>query len=138
MTVPGAFSGSFPDAVKICFNKYVDFNGRARRSEFWWWVLFTFLLAFTMLNVATSKDHPDNSFYGFAIGMVAAIGVLLVGGLSGAALNPAVALGVSVAKLSAWQNLWAYLVAQIAGGVVAGVAFRVLNPDDAGRIAPSN
>ena len=32
---------SFPDAVKICFSKYVDFNGRARRSEFWWWVLFT-------------------------------------------------------------------------------------------------
>ena len=35
---------SFQDAVKICFSKYVDFNGRARRSEFWWWVLFTFLL----------------------------------------------------------------------------------------------
>jgi uncharacterized membrane protein YhaH (DUF805 family) len=35
---------SFPDAIKICFNKYVGFDGRARRSEFWWWVLFTFLL----------------------------------------------------------------------------------------------
>ena len=35
---------SFQDAVKVCFSKYVDFNGRARRSEFWWWVLFTALL----------------------------------------------------------------------------------------------
>jgi uncharacterized membrane protein YhaH (DUF805 family) len=34
----------FPDAVRICFSKYADFNGRARRSEFWWWVLFTVLL----------------------------------------------------------------------------------------------
>jgi uncharacterized membrane protein YhaH (DUF805 family) len=43
---------TFPDSVKICFNKYVDLNGRARRSEFWWWVLFTFLVGF----VATIID----------------------------------------------------------------------------------
>lgn len=29
------------DAIKSCFSKYVTFSGRARRSEFWWWVLFT-------------------------------------------------------------------------------------------------
>lgn len=29
----------FVDAIKICFNKYGDFEGRARRSEFWWWYL---------------------------------------------------------------------------------------------------
>lgn len=34
---------SFGDAIKICFNKYADFEGRARRSEFWWWQLFVFL-----------------------------------------------------------------------------------------------
>jgi uncharacterized membrane protein YhaH (DUF805 family) len=27
-------------AVKTCFKKYVDFKGRARRSEFWWLALF--------------------------------------------------------------------------------------------------
>ncbi len=27
-------------AVKTCFNKYADFNGRAARPEFWWFVLF--------------------------------------------------------------------------------------------------
>ncbi len=30
----------FQTAVKTCLNKYVDFNGRARRSEFWYFVLF--------------------------------------------------------------------------------------------------
>lgn len=30
---------SFIDAVKTCFSKYVNFKGRARRSEFWWFYL---------------------------------------------------------------------------------------------------
>ena len=31
-------------------------------------LLFTFALCYVVLNVATSKSHPDNSFYGLAIG----------------------------------------------------------------------
>lgn len=31
---------SFGQAISTCFRKYADFNGRALRSEFWWWVLF--------------------------------------------------------------------------------------------------
>ncbi len=31
---------NFVDAVKTCFTKYVGFEGRATRSEYWWWVLF--------------------------------------------------------------------------------------------------
>ena len=34
----------FGDAIKICFNKFAEFEGRARRSEFWWWYLFTVLV----------------------------------------------------------------------------------------------
>ncbi len=34
----------FVDAVKSGLNNYVNFQGRARRSEYWFWVLFTFLL----------------------------------------------------------------------------------------------
>jgi uncharacterized membrane protein YhaH (DUF805 family) len=35
---------SFQDAVKICLQqKYADFNGRARRSEFWYFFLFSLL-----------------------------------------------------------------------------------------------
>lgn len=35
----------FGDAVKICLTrKYCSFKGRASRSEFWWFCLFTFIL----------------------------------------------------------------------------------------------
>ena len=36
---------TFAESIKICFSKYADFNGRASRSEFWWWVLFVFLVS---------------------------------------------------------------------------------------------
>jgi len=35
----------FMEAVKICFNKFFDFTGRARRSEYWWFVLFQILVS---------------------------------------------------------------------------------------------
>ena len=35
----------FPDAVKICLSKYVDFKGRARRSEYWWFFLFNVIVS---------------------------------------------------------------------------------------------
>ena len=31
---------NFQEAVKVCFNKYADFNGRAGRPEYWWFFLF--------------------------------------------------------------------------------------------------
>ena len=31
----GSYIG-FPDAIRICFNKYADFKGRATRAEYWW------------------------------------------------------------------------------------------------------
>ena len=36
---------SFGDAIKICFSKYADFEGRARRSEYWWFYLFGVLVS---------------------------------------------------------------------------------------------
>ena len=35
---------SFGRAIVICFRKYVDFSGRASRSEFWFWFLFCWLV----------------------------------------------------------------------------------------------
>jgi aquaporin Z len=94
-------------------------------------LLFTFALAFVMLNVATSKDHPDNGFYGLAIGFTVLAGAVAVGPISGAAFNPAVALGVALSGLGAWASIWVYLVACLLGGALAGVVFRALNPGDA-------
>ena len=38
----------FMTAVKTCFSKYVTFSGRAQRSEFWWFFLFTFVGNFVL------------------------------------------------------------------------------------------
>lgn len=37
---------TFTESIKVCFSKYADFNGRASRSEYWWFVLFTVLVSF--------------------------------------------------------------------------------------------
>ncbi|MFM9940543.1 MAG: DUF805 domain-containing protein [Hyphomicrobiaceae bacterium] len=36
---------SFMDSIKTCFSKYFDFSGRARRSEFWWFMLLYLIVS---------------------------------------------------------------------------------------------
>src|ERR671931_542400 len=90
--------------------------------------LFTFALAFVVLNVATAKDTENNSFFGLAIGFTLASGAFAIGSVSGGALNPAVALGASVLGAFEWSNIWIYLIAGFAGGAVAAAAFRLTQP----------
>ncbi|NQE85778.1 MIP/aquaporin family protein [Nocardia terpenica] len=90
---------------------------------------FTFALAYVVLNVATSADHPRNSFYGLAIGGTVAAGAIAVGGISGAAFNPAVVLGGMTMGLFGPVTLL-YVIAELVGGALAGLAFRALNPSD--------
>jgi aquaporin Z len=100
--------------------------GPALLAEF----LFTFALAWMVLNVATSKDTAGNSFYGLAIGMTVMTGAFAVGDISGGVFNPAVAVGISVLGLSSWVNIWIYLVANFAGGALAALMFKMVNPTD--------
>jgi aquaporin Z len=93
-------------------------------------LLVTFALAYVVLNVATSKDHPNNPFYGLAIGFTVVAGAITVGVVSGGAFNPAVGLGMLVAGVASWSLSWIYLIATLAGGAAAAYAFRALNPDD--------
>lgn len=56
------------EAVKQVFSKYVNFEGRARRSEFWWFVLCAFLVyivAIVLDNVLdlTFGATPYGPFY---------------------------------------------------------------------------
>jgi aquaporin Z len=110
--------------------KTVTLSGHLLIAAFVVELLFTFALCYVVLNVATSKDHPNNSFYGLAIGFTVLTGAIAVGAISGAAFNPAVAIGGAAIGLFAWPTLWAYLVAQIVAGVAAGITFLALNPDD--------
>ena len=92
--------------------------------------LFTFALAYVVLNVATSKGTSGNSFYGLAIGFVVMAGAFSVGGISGGAFNPAVAIAAPLMGLMDWNNIWIHISADFAGGALAAVVFNILNPDD--------
>ena len=92
--------------------------------------LFTFALAYVVLNVATAKANAGNSFYGVAIGFTVMTGAFAVGSISGGAFNPAVAIGAGVMGLIPLPSIWIHIVADLAGGLVAGLAFVFLNPTD--------
>ena len=100
--------------------------GPALLAEF----LFTFALVYVVLNVATAKGTEGNSFYGWAIGFTVTVGALAVGGISGGAFNPAVAIGGSLMNIFAWSNIWIYLIAELAAGAAAAIAFVFLHPDE--------
>lgn len=112
----------------------LELSGQQIGAAFVAELLGTFVLAFVVLNVATSKDHPENSFYGLAIGFTVMAGAVALGGVSGAVFNPAVAFGVVAAGLVSGPALAVYLTACLAGGALAAVAFRYLNPADLGPV----
>jgi uncharacterized membrane protein YhaH (DUF805 family) len=58
---------NFGEAIKSGFSNYANFQGRARRSGYWYWYLFTALvsLAFSIL----SSGKSDN-FFGILGGLV--------------------------------------------------------------------
>lgn len=93
--------------------------------------LFTFALAFVILNVATAASTAGNSYYGLAIGFTVLAGAYAVGGISGGVFNPAVAIGVTLMDLSGWSQIWIYFVANFAGAAAATYTFQFVNGPDA-------
>lgn len=100
--------------------------GAAFAAEF----LFTFALAYVVLNTATARATSGNSYFGLAIGFTVLAGAFAVGDVSGGAFNPAVAVGASMMGLLPWSNIWLYVVADLLGGAAAALVFRGLNPED--------
>ena len=92
--------------------------------------VFTFALVWVVLNTATAKGTSGNSFYGLAIGFTVLAGAYAVGGVSGGAFNPAVAIGLCTMGVVGWSSIWIYLVANLAGGAVAALAYKVVNGSD--------
>lgn len=92
--------------------------------------LFTFALAYVVLNVATAKATAGNSFYGLAIGFTVMVGAFAVGPISGGAFNPAVATGCYYLGLIPAGHYLGYVAAELSAGALAAFVFNVLNPDD--------
>ncbi len=93
-------------------------------------VLGTFALAWVVLNVATTKANNGNSFYGAAIGMTVTVMACAVGGISGGAFNPAVAIGGTIIGIWKGSDIWMFLVACPLGGALAAMIFKSLKADE--------
>ena len=92
--------------------------------------LFTFALAYVVLNTATSKKNAGNSYYGLAIGFTLTDGSFAGGAISGGAYNPAVAVGITTMGLIPAGMIWVFLIGNFAGGAVAATIYNIVNPEE--------
>ena len=89
---------TFQESIRVCFSKYADFNGRAERSEYWWFILFIVIasLAISMvssvlsglfslgtllpsISAATRRLHDTNrSGWWQLIAIVPVIGIIIL------------------------------------------------------------
>jgi len=98
-------------------------------------VIFTAVLCFVVLNVATTKQ-PSKDMFGLAIGSCIVVGGYAIGKVSGGSLNPAVSWGldtahaVSPAEGVTWMNCLAYTAFEFAGALVAAGAFYLTKPNE--------
>jgi len=87
---------NFGTAIKTGFKKYADFTGVASRSEYWYWMLFTWLVSTTFNIVGSGMArvmNQTNSSTGMAIDPLGSSSML--GGLWALAVFlPTLAVGV--------------------------------------------
>ena len=66
----------FAEAVQTCFQKYVDFSGRARRSEYWWFAVFALLVSIVADLIDVMLGTMSDTNVG-VVGAIAALALLL-------------------------------------------------------------
>lgn len=84
---------------------------------------FTFFLVSAVFGTAVSSEAPKIG--GFGIGLAIFVSALVVGGLTGAALNPARAFGPALVAWS-FHSQAVYWIGPLAGGALAGWVWKVL------------
>jgi len=95
-------------------------------------LVFTFVLAFVVLSVATVKNSLSE-YFGFAIGMCVTVGGLAIGKVSGGSLNPAVSIGISSSHIMGGGAGWpclAYTAVELLAGAMAAGVFMLTQPSE--------
>jgi len=90
-------------------------------------MVFTFLLCFVVLSVATVKNVLTE-YFGLAIGSCVTAGGYAIGAVSGGSLNPAVSTGIALSSLAGGHgifHLFTYIFFEILGAVLAATLFKV-------------
>jgi aquaporin Z len=106
--------------------------GQVAYAEF----MFTFVLCFVVLSVATTKAiaGPTKDFFGLAIGSCVTVGGCAIGAVSGGSLNPAVSWGIDAADLitggGVWSNCITYSALEFSGAAVAALVFYATHPSE--------
>ena len=111
----------FGEAVKTCFGKYVDFSGRASRSEYWWFYLFYII-------VAVIAGLIDGLLETQFVGLIVVLAMLL----------PILAVGVRRLHdidRSGWWLLIGFV--PVIGGIVL-LVFACLPSKDPNRFGPAH
>merc|ERR1719178_632767 len=94
--------------------------------------VFTFVLAFVVLSVATVKNALSE-YFGFAIGMCVTVGGCAIGKVSGGSLNPAVSIGISSSHIIGGGSFWPclfYSAVELAAGAAAAGVFKATQPSE--------
>ena len=87
-------------------------------------LLFTFALAYVILNVATTESTSGNGYYGAAIALVVLAGAITVGSISLASFNPAVTSALIVSGKLTLADSWMHFVPQFIGAVLATYVYK--------------
>ena len=87
-------------------------------------LLFTFALAYVILNVATTESTSGNGYYGAAIALVVFAGAITVGSISLASFNPAVTSALIVSGKLGLADSWMHFVPQFIGAILATYVYK--------------
>ena len=129
----------FHEAVSSGFKNYINFSGRASRSEFWYWTLFVSVVliliailesSFFVATITEEGAHPSAqvSFYGTPITSIWALGTFLPG------------LAVAVRRLHDTDRRgWWYLIGLIplVGSIILIVFYCLEGTSGENRFGPN-
>jgi aquaporin Z len=95
-------------------------------------IVYTFVLCFVVLCVATVKE-PSKDMFGLAIASCVTAGGYAIGAVSGGSLNPAVSFGISSAQIingGLFYNCLIYTLFEFCGAGLAAGVFHVTHPSE--------
>lgn len=107
-------------SIRTCFQKYADFSGRAQRSEFWWFALFSFVTSLILQAVDLAIGLP-------ILGSLFALAVLL----------PSIAVGVRRLHDRDMVGWWYLLIfVPVVGALILLVIFCLKGTTGPNRFGP--
>jgi len=97
-------------------------------------IVYTFVLCFVVLNVATLPEGKGlDQYFGLAIGSCVTVGGYAIGGVSGGSLNPAVSIGISSSMIlngGLFFKCLIYTALELVGGALAAGCFMAVRPSE--------